>query len=367
MAKKTALRLRKVLEFIEGTDQIPLFGNAPPFDWYRLSSLLAARFEMKDFSLQISEQAWIKAEKVQEGLGANYFCTSIFLNPIPSPFFFVIPKADKNKLTASMMQGKSKTQISEPLKEGFCRFLVLEALAASSSIDPISKLTPSLGEKSKVPEENAFCIDVEISFGEQSCWSRLILPASFHKAWLEHFALHEMEYVSSELSKSTELILGLECGSVLLSPSECDDLKPGDFVLLDKGNYNVERNTAMAVLKIGTIPLFQAKIERNQMELLEYAFTNEERMEQNSRDDSRLTPAEEENTSIKDVPLNVCVELARLKITLDHLMHLNPGNTLELPIDPDQAVSLTVNGKKIGRAELLYLGESLGIRILEIG
>jgi len=367
MKHNLASVLRKLPELTEGAEAIPLFGNASPFDWHRLSSLLASRFEIKDFSVQPLEQAWCTAEEVEKRVGAHYFCASIYLNPIPYPFYFVIPKADKNKLTASMMQGKTKTQISEPLKEGFCRFLVLEALAASSGIEPIAKLTPSLGEKAQIPEEHAFCIDVEISFDDQSCWSRLILPSSFRKAWVEHFSMNPPEYFSTQLAKATELILGLECGSVLLSQKEWSELEPGDFVLLDQGNYDVESNTSIASLKIGTIPLFQAKIAKDRMELLEYAFTNEENMEQNNESSSSLTPADEENVSIKDIPLNVCVELARLKITLDRLMHLNAGNMIELPIHPDQGVSLTVNGKKVGRAELLYLGESLGIRILELG
>ena len=179
---------------------------------------------MKDFSVQPSEQAWFTDEEIRKGLGAHYFCTQIFLHPLQSPFYFAIPKADKNKLTAWMMQGKAKVQISEPSKEGFCRFLVLEALAASSAMDPISKLTPSLGEKSEIPEENAFCIDVEIALSEQSCWSRLIFPASFRKTWVEHFAKTPPEYFSSDLAKSTELVLGLECGTVVLSQTEWADL-----------------------------------------------------------------------------------------------------------------------------------------------
>jgi len=356
--------LRKLPGMIEGADEIPLFGNAPPFDWDRLSALLAARFEMKDFSVRPSEQVLVEAEDLHDGLGANYFCTPIFLNPLQPPFYFVIPKADKNKL-AALMQGKAKAQISEPLKEGFCRFLILEALSASSALEPIAQLSPMLGEKSEIPEENAFCTDVEISFGEQSCWSRVIFPESFRKAWVAHFAMNPSEYVTSELSKTTELVLGLECGTVLLSQMEWGELEPGDFVALDKGNYDGRENTSIALMKIGTIPLFQAKIGKDKMELLDYAFTHEEPMEQNGS--GPLEPAEEESVSIKDLPLNVSVELARLKITLDRLMHLNPGNMIELPIHPDQGVTLTVNGKKVGRAELLYLGESLGIRILELG
>src|SRR3990167_9423335 len=77
-------------------------------------------------------------------------------------------------------------------------------------------------------------------------------------------------------------------------------------------------------------------------------------------------PQEMEPVSIKELPLDITVEIGRIRITLDQLMQLTPGNQLELPIHPDQGVNLTVGGNKIGRAELVYLGEQLGIRILEI-
>jgi type III secretion system YscQ/HrcQ family protein len=350
--KPLAAMSRGVRELIEGSKTIPLFGNAPPFDWHRLSALLAARFEVKEFSIKPFEQAFRDSDEIKTGLGAHYFKTAIFLNPIPHPIFFAIPKADKNKLTALMMQGKAKSQISEPLKESFCRFLVLEALGASSEIDPISKLTPVLGDgETPFLEESAFCIDVEIAFGEHSCWSRLIFPNSFRKAWVEHFSLHTSEYSSSELAKSTELSLSLEYGTLSLGKEIWDDLEIGDFVPFDRGGEG------LAVLKLGDISLFQARVESEQITLTDYGFKNEENMEEN----------EEESVSIKSIPLQVSVELARLGITLDQLMHLNPGNVLELPIDPDQSVTLRVNGKKVGRAELLSLGETFGIRILELG
>ena len=118
-------------------------------------------------------------------------------------------------------------------------------------------------------------------------------------------------------------------------------------------------------------PIFNVKIKQNKIELVDYAFFYEDNME-NKRENTRepvekLPESEGEVVALKELPLYVTVEIARLKITLDQLMHLNPGNTLELPIHPDQGVSLTVNGQKVGRAELVYLGEQLGLRILEIG
>ena len=75
--------------------------------------------------------------------------------------------------------------------------------------------------------------------------------------------------------------------------------------------------------------------------------------------------ADEEFTSIRDLPLAVTVEIARLQMSLDQLMHLKPGNHLDLPIDLSQTVFLSVAGKKIATGELIHVGEKLGVRILE--
>jgi flagellar motor switch protein FliN/FliY len=48
-------------------------------------------------------------------------------------------------------------------------------------------------------------------------------------------------------------------------------------------------------------------------------------------------------------------------------MNLQPGNLLELNVHPEQGVDLVVNSKKIGHGELLKIGDTLGVRVLEIG
>ena len=80
----------------------------------------------------------------------------------------------------------------------------------------------------------------------------------------------------------------------------------------------------------------------------------------------KLESAEQESKAIKDIPLQISVEIARLKITLDQLMKLSPGNLIDHPPLADKRVSLLTNGQKIGIAELVYLGETLGLKILEI-
>ena len=71
--------------------------------------------------------------------------------------------------------------------------------------------------------------------------------------------------------------------------------------------------------------------------------------------------------SLSELPINLTVEIACFKISLDKLKKLQPGNFLELPVSLKDNVNLTVNGEKIGKGELIKLGEVLGVKVLEIG
>ncbi|MBA3604201.1 MAG: type III secretion system cytoplasmic ring protein SctQ [Parachlamydiaceae bacterium] len=69
--------------------------------------------------------------------------------------------------------------------------------------------------------------------------------------------------------------------------------------------------------------------------------------------------------SIADIPMTVVVEVGRVQISVQKLMDLEPGNLLELNIHPENGVDLVVNGVVIAKGELLKIGDSLGVRILD--
>ncbi len=216
--------------------------------------------------------------------------------------------------------------------------------------------------------EKAFCIDVEIG---KNGWGRLAIPERFRAEWISHFSSTASEYIPSELAQRTEVIVGVKTGSVVLSQNEWKKIQAGDFVLLDQGSYDPREGNGIAMLMLQSTPLFNVQIDRHSIILSDYAFYYEDNMEKKGgippEEREKLSMEEGEVIALKELPLYVTVEIARIKMSLDHLMHLNPGNTLELPIHPDQGVSLTVHGQKVGRAELVHLGDQLGLRILEIG
>jgi flagellar motor switch protein FliN/FliY len=361
--------IKKVAAEVPELNAIPLFGNAPAFDWPRLASLIASRFSISHLTIHPREQGWRESDELRKGLGKELVVYPIVVSPLGA-IYWIMSHDDRAKLTSWLLkpEGKTRPLTSEILQEGFYRYLSLEALEAIQGMQPLQNFTLHLSEEENSPDGKSFCIDVEIELDQRSCWGRIAIPAEFQAAWVRHFEKTPSEYRPTEFSRQLELVLGVRTGSVRLSQSEWEEAKEGDFLVLDRGSYDARKHTGAAMLTLGATPLFNVKIHNNKLDLIDYAFYYEDNMEQKSEEaPQKAQPAEGEVVAIKELPLLVTVELARLKMSLDKLMHLNPGNTLELPIHPDQSVSLTVNGQKVGRGELVYLGETLGLRILEIG
>lgn len=71
--------------------------------------------------------------------------------------------------------------------------------------------------------------------------------------------------------------------------------------------------------------------------------------------------------SSSQIPLTLTVEVARLTLPLEKVMHLKPGNLLDLNIGPAPTVHLTVGGRPVARGELVKIGDSVGVKILGLG
>jgi flagellar motor switch protein FliN/FliY len=71
--------------------------------------------------------------------------------------------------------------------------------------------------------------------------------------------------------------------------------------------------------------------------------------------------------SLEQIPVSLVVEVGRIQINIQKLLELEPGNLLELDIHPEDGVDLVINGKKVGKGELIRIGEVLGVRVLNLG
>lgn len=366
--------LRKIAAHLRDYEQVPLFGRAARFDWSRFSALLASRLGVGELSIAPDKAGWRAQTELTEGLGEHIATFPLKIAPLQGSAFWMMPHSEVAKLSAWMLHGRSQTKplTSEILAEGFYRYLLLQALDVAHSFPPLAGLSPLLSEESPLAATDAFCIDVEISLDGRSCWGRLAVEPQLQRSWNAHFASRADDLAQSPVAASLELSLGVKVGSALLSLVEWKKARPGDALLLDKGSYDPRDKKGAAYLCLGPTPLFQVRIKHNKLELLDYALMYEEEMTPKQpaeppSEPHELPEARAESVAIQEVPIYVTVELARLKITLEKLTHLTPGNVIELPIQPEQPVHLTVNGQSIGTAELVHIGDMLGARILQLG
>ncbi len=69
---------------------------------------------------------------------------------------------------------------------------------------------------------------------------------------------------------------------------------------------------------------------------------------------------------IKDVPLEVTVELGRSHKSISEILEFVPGTIIELDRIAGEPVDVLVNGKHVAKGEVVVIEESFGVRVTEI-
>ncbi len=69
---------------------------------------------------------------------------------------------------------------------------------------------------------------------------------------------------------------------------------------------------------------------------------------------------------IKDVPLEVTVELGRTSKSIAEILEFAPGTIIELDKIAGEPIDVLVNGKFVARGEVVVIEESFGVRVTEI-
>ena len=69
---------------------------------------------------------------------------------------------------------------------------------------------------------------------------------------------------------------------------------------------------------------------------------------------------------IKDVPLEVTVELGRTSKSIAEILDFTPGTIIELDKIAGEPIDILVNGRLVARGEVVVIEESFGVRVTEI-
>jgi len=69
---------------------------------------------------------------------------------------------------------------------------------------------------------------------------------------------------------------------------------------------------------------------------------------------------------VKDVKMNVTVELGRTNLPLKEVLQLGENSVIKLERRAGEAVELLVNGRLIAKGEVVVIGNNFGVKITEV-
>jgi flagellar motor switch protein FliN/FliY len=73
-----------------------------------------------------------------------------------------------------------------------------------------------------------------------------------------------------------------------------------------------------------------------------------------------------EFSPVHDIPLQIAIEVGRLRLRVRDLMKLAPGNVIELKKPAGEPFDICVNGMQVARGEVIVVEQSSGVRIIEV-
>lgn len=315
------------------------------------------------------------------------------------------------------------------LLQEFQEFLSIEIALAFQKSKYEGNLTlgwTSLTPTEDLPTSDAYLtIDVELSTTSSHIHPRIAISPTLRESLVARFA-SKRSFPSKSSLQSVFVTAKIVAGHTQISRKDFNQINSGDFLVLDSLLLIPGEEKGRVLLEINHIPLFRGKLKDGNLKLLEYPILQEvqkemsklpddefeeefedDTIEDTEEEDTEESETDEESTeesetieeenleeeeeeeepqqkqssksalqelkgnknlkpvSPEEIPLEITVEVARIQLTVEKLMSLEPGNILELDIHPEDGVDLVVNDKCIAKGELLKVGDLLGVRILE--
>ena len=385
MKEVSPIWIRRVEGAVSRLQEIPLWGYAPAFPWEKVSERLKEMFGAKSLQIRAKQTRFLSSEELFSNLGEDPTLVPLELTPLEGQAFWAMPKSEVEKLTMLFLtqEGTSKGFVSEPIRNGYVHFLFLKALHILNEEYAFGDLTTQVAPLSGFPE-GALCLDLSIKIGQETLWARVICSETLVEAFNRYFISEKSTLFSGQSAPDLPLPLNLTIGRTALSYASWQKIERGDLLLLDQCSFDPSQEKGSGLLTLNGTPLFDVRIKENEVKILEYAFYQEETpMTRNkeegeetlppekSEEDRHLWSSEEGSPAEKllsshEIPLVLTVEVARMTLPLAKVVQLKPGNLLDLKVNPELTVSLTVNGKRVAKGELVKMGESIGVKILAL-
>lgn len=395
-----------VTDLVKEAKTIPLFGQIPSFPLKNFEEALQKQLSTSDLALNYQKLDWLAPKTWREGLGQYPIVFSLEASPLKGKMFWVCSVEEMKKcclhflITSNASREKVENSAVSFL-EGFYRFLFLKAFLALSEAKAFASLRFSFGDNDAPRDEPMLALDITLSFNSIQHFGKILIPQKTFGEFKHFFHSAAPSSLSTEQAAHIEVSLPLIVGQRTLSQTAWKQVNVGDFLILQHCDYETrnqsgklrlfleDRPIALCSFQDGTLKILAIESHEEEIVQLDDEYPEPEESQETPppiiSEEERLAEldaqeAEEESEELlsssmmeeipplsKEISIPLCVEVARIKMTLDKVLMLKPGNVLDLLVSPAQGVTLTANGTPVARGELVQLGEVLGVKITELG
>lgn len=398
------------------------WGKIPSFPLDAVVEHLRQLFQSSSLSVEIGSAEWKIAENFSDGLGKTLFKTSLAASPLRGLAQWILPENSAKELLKSLKDQKLsaiKTEHPEVTK-GIYDYLVLEVCQVVSK--EYKGLSLHVNDE-EFSTDIAYAIDIALHEAENVFWGRLLISKELQANLYKHFSQKRATLNDLEKLPNLMLPISITTGSTELTTAELENLRTGDFVVIENSHYNVLQKKGSFCALLQGKPLFQVKKRDRGIKIVDFIYFYEENTmdddyfedkqmdddfsdgniefddkdaeipldnkndQEPSLEEEDMSASEEEalfgdipevktgvktteknpleNVSVSQIPVTVHMEVARINLSLDKLKTLAPGEYLPIEFNPS-LVDLTVGGKSIGHGEIVEMGNLVGVKIIEL-
>lgn len=229
----------------------------------------------------------------------------------------------------------------------FQRALLLEL----ACLDLCTKVETHLGQAVRFGEGKAdklpVATGIRLAAGDESFLCRLAMPKELAERLADALDAVQAPLPPDLSGHSVEVVV--RAGGQELLPDELDSLRPGDIVMLESGRPSVVVEGKLA-----------ASVECKQNSVV---------LSSNFAPLPASAPvmsASGRGRKKALIPVSLVFEFGRIAMALDEVEALSPGSPLPLTLVDEDRVHIVRDGKRIGRGEIVKIGEGTGIRITHL-
>lgn len=263
--------IRKIPESIAKADTIPLLGDPPPFPWENLAEDLKKLLELQSLEITPSEFSWAEEGSATKGMGSPLAIKKFSIASLEGNFFVAMQEAEIAQIMDQLLlKGNKLAPLDDQFQSAFLDFLTLEIMHSIQQIGHAPELLPKLEEDCEIPNTPMLIMDLSLKADTFQASPRLLITAEMNHSLKKHYAKSRAgDPLKPPLSEQCDLIVHMEAGKTSLSQDQWKEVKPGDFILLERCSLNPGENTGTVTMTLKGHPILRGNIQDGNIKILE--------------------------------------------------------------------------------------------------